>query len=145
MEQRRQCGKDGADRVTLASGTASPLPAGNGRDNGTTPQLGGTRNRIRQRRGADLVARATRWEEENPDTFRFIEGRALAEAEAQRPVSLQALICEARAIDFTDEAGGRTRINNDLAAPLARRLRAVHPEIAPWLKLRQSMADEAER
>ncbi len=135
--------KKGAAPDALASAQDGPTPS-EGRCHGTTPQTDGRRNRLRQRRGAELVAEAAAWERDNPDAFRFIESRALIEAGAGRRVSVQALICEARAIDFPDAAGGRTRINNNLAAPLGRLLRDRHPEIAPHLPLRVSMADEAE-
>ncbi len=136
--------RSGAGRETLASAAASPARIGR-HDDTTAEEVAPPttlRNCARRERGAAAHAAALAWADLNPDALAFVEGRALAEAAAVRPVSVRALIEDVRRTDFSDREGRATRVNNSICAALARILVERRPELAPWVTLRASMVDE---
>lgn len=137
--------RSGAGRETLASAAASPAQIGR-HDDTTAEEVAppaALRNSARRERGAAAYAAALAWADLNPDALAFVEGRALAGAAAERPVSVRALIEDVRRTDFSDREGRPTRVNNSIAPALARILVERRAELAPWVTLRASMVDEA--
>lgn len=136
--------KDGAGRETLASETASPAHIGH--DDDTTVEEvappAALRNSVRRDRGEAARAAALAWADLNPSALAFVESRAAAEAAAERPVSVRALLEDVRRKDFADREGRPTRVNNSICAALARLLVERNPALGPWVSFRQSAVDE---
>lgn len=136
--------RHGAGRDTLASTAASPAQIGHGDD--TTAEEAAPpealRNSARHERGEAARAAALAWADLNPSALAFVESRAAAEAAAERPVSVRALLEDVRRKDFTDREGRPTRVNNSISAALGRLLVERNPALGPWVALRQSVVDE---
>lgn len=140
MVQRR----DGAGRETFDG--SAPGPALTGQVDDTTAEEvtppAALRNSARLERGEAVRAAALAWADLNPSALAFLESRAVAEAAAERPVSVRALLEDVRRKDFTDREGRPTRVNNSICAALARLLVERNPALAPWVTFRQSVVDE---
>lgn len=136
--------RHGAGREALAS--AAPGPAQIGRIDDTTAEEATPpetlRNSARRERGEAVRAAALAWADLNPSALAFVESRAAAEAAAERPVSVRALLEDVRRKDFADREGRPTRVNNSICAALARLLVERNPALGPWVAFRQSAVDE---
>lgn len=136
--------RNGAGRETLSSEAASPAQVGQCDD--TTAEEAAPpealRNSVRRERGEAARAAALAWADLNPSALAFVESRAVAEAAAERPVSVRALLEDVRRKDFTDREGRPTRVNNSISAALGRLLVERNPALGPWVALRQSVVDE---
>lgn len=95
----------------------------------------------RHDRAVELVRRAGRFTREHPDLTEFIFTAVEAEARQGRRTSFQWGLERARAHDFAGMEPGRTRCNNDYAAPLARVFCREHPDLAPMVERRRSGVD----
>lgn len=136
--------RHGAGRDTLASTAASPAQIGND-DDATAKEAAppeALRNSARRERGEAARAAALAWADMNPSALAFVESRAAAEAAAERPVSVRALLEDVRRKDFADREGCPTRVNNSICAALARLLVERNPALGPWVSFRQSVVDE---
>ena len=94
-------------------------------------------------RAREIAAQALAWMADNPAAMAYAERIALHEAEAGRRVSGSAIVEEIRKKDFTDVCGKPTRVNNNHAPIIARRLCAIHPEIAEHVETRTDVYEVA--
>jgi hypothetical protein len=91
--------------------------------------------------GRRKLAAFREWLRDNPRACEFAERFALDALDAGQHVSGRAIVEHIRRHEFTDEHGRPTRINNDFAAVIARRLVRDHPEYAGRLELRPCVFD----
>lgn len=136
--------RHGAGRETLDGSAPDPAQIGHGDD--TTAEEAAPpaalRNSARRERGEAARAAGLAWADLNPSAFAFVESRAAAEAAAERPVSVRALLEDVRRKDFADREGRPTRVNNSISAALGRLLVERNPALGPWVAFRQSVVDE---
>lgn len=101
-----------------------------------------TTTSARASEAARSLSRALAWIEENPDAWRYMEGLALREAEAERRFSMKWVAEQARRKDFAGKAGKPSAFSNTLTAAFVRILVEGHPEARPFVELRPSVFDE---
>lgn len=125
-------GKEGADPVTLASDTASPRPSDGQRDYTTFHAVTDA---------SEAAYQARIWIAENPDAWAFMVRRALADAEAERRISLYHLCELVRMKDFARADGQPMKINNRIRPGLARIMAHDYPQTAPFIETRRAACD----
>ena len=91
-------------------------------------------------RADELQRKADEWVAKNYSVWRWMCAKAMEAATARRHFSIARLVEEAR---YTKPVKGvdEYRINNDIRAPLARRLKREVPACADYIEIRESMVD----
>lgn len=91
-------------------------------------------------RADEMNRKADEWVAKNRSTWSWMKRKAAESAEKKRRFSIARLVEEAR---YTKPVEGvdEYRINNDLRAPLARRLRKEVPTCTEYIEIRESVVD----
>ena len=92
-------------------------------------------------RGVSAISRCEAWEYANRDACEHIESLFLKRVEAGKVVSGAWLVQRARKRSFVDREGNDTRINNDFAPIIARKLKRKYPQYAHLVETRRSVFD----
>lgn len=100
-----------------------------------------TRLQAEKNTAAWAAYRAREWRRVNPDAYKHLERLCVAEARAQRRVSIARAVEEVRAVDHTSIEGKPVKINNNMRAALARLIVKDHPEVAPFIEFRRAACD----
>lgn len=87
------------------------------------------------------VHHARLWIKENPEPWRHVKALLLQEARAGRRASIAWAVEEVRKKDYSDIHGKPFKVNNSIRPALARIAIQEHPELAPFVETRRSMAD----
>lgn len=131
---------EGTGRDTLASETASPAPENrsvDGHQNSTTV----ARSKAYVGDSSSAIYDAERWREDNPDAWAWMVRHALADAEAERHISVYELVERVRMMDFARADGAPLKINNRIRPGLARILARDYPQTAPFIEFRRAACD----
>lgn len=82
------------------------------------------------------------WIKSNPDAWHAGEAHALACAGHNRPVTWHGVASTMTARDYTDRKSGEgVKLNNYYGPLFMRWLRALHPELGAFMRLRATMFD----
>lgn len=90
---------------------------------------------------SEAVYQARIWIAENPDAWAFMVRHALADAEAERRISLYHLVEQIRMKDFARVDGQPMKINNRIRPGLARIMAHDYPQTAPFIEFRRAACD----
>lgn len=90
---------------------------------------------------SEAVYQGRIWIAENPDAWAFMVGRALADAEAERRISLYHLCELVRMKDWATQSGQPFRLNNRIRPGLARIMAHDYPQTAPFIETRRAACD----
>ena len=88
-----------------------------------------------------ILSGACEWRNLNPDIWKQWESTALEEAAHERRFSMQYVVEQTRKHDHVNRIGEPVRVNNSHCPIWARMLATEHPEIRPYIELRQSEWD----
>lgn len=91
--------------------------------------------------GCRLNHQCTEWIAENPDAYDLLVKEVLSAAKRGQAVSVRQKAERIRWGDLTGTHGAPTKLSNSLTAPLARRIIAEHPHVAPYITLKRSVCD----
>lgn len=76
-----------------------------------------------------------------PEFKAFLWDGLLSDVRAERRTSVAYWLQQARKIDWARSDGDPFRVNNNLAAAIARLFLAEHPEAAPFIETRRAACD----
>lgn len=92
-------------------------------------------------RGTQLNQACDEWIIENAPAYRWLTKQVLSAARHGVKVSIREKCERIRWADMTGIHGKPTKLSNSLTAPLARRIIAEHPHVAPYITLKPSICD----
>ena len=88
-----------------------------------------------------LLSKFIRANSHGTGAWPYIVGRAADSYMLGRTISIRGILEDVREMDFSDDAGNKVTVNNDLAAPMARLILKAHPEYAKLMETRKSVFD----
>lgn len=93
-------------------------------------------------RAKKTVRKCDEWISANPTAWSSAEAMVVERAERGTRVGTQDVVEYIRWHDFTGTDGTPTKVNNNLAPVMIRRICHLHPEVVPLVDLRTSVYDE---